>query len=183
MAIYITSDLHLGHNQPFIYEARGFRDVNEMNITIIKNINEVVKTDDNLYILGDLILGNIEEGKKLLKQIPGKVHVILGNHDTDKKREFYESLGWDCQWGLMTKINKYSIFMSHWRTDTQNFDLKPLKREVLNFHGHSHQTSNWTKDNYCAYHVGMDSHNCYPVLFEDIINEIIKYREKAGVIV
>lgn len=173
MSIYFTSDLHLGHDKDFIWKARGFNSVDEMNKTIIENIREVVKYNDELYILGDLILGDIEEGKKFLKQIPGKIHIILGNHDTDKKREFYESLGWDCQWGLMRKINGYSILMSHWPTLTQDFDLKPLKREVLNLHGHTHQTSNWTDGQSCMYHVGMDSHSCYPVLFEDIINDII----------
>ena len=179
MAIYFTSDLHLAHDKDFVWKARGFNNVNEMNKTIIKNFNNVVGYDDDLYILGDLILGNIEEGKKLLKQIPGRVHVILGNHDTEQKIEFYKSLGWDCQWGLLTKIDGYSIFMSHWPTKTQNFNLKPLKREVLNFHGHTHQTSNWTDGEYCMYHVGVDSHNCYPVLFEDIIGDIIMDRKDA----
>ena len=181
--IYFTSDLHLGHDKPFIYEPRGFENVEDMNQTIIKNINRVVSYDDDLYILGDLILGNLEEGKKLLKQIPGKVHVILGNHDTQQKIDFYKSLGWDCQWGLLTKINGYSILMSHWPTKTQNFDFKPLKREVINLHGHTHQSTNWTANEFCMYHVGLDSHYCHPVLFEDIIKDIIEDRQDNKIIV
>ena len=136
--------------------------------------------DDDLYILGDLILGNIEEGKKLLRRIPGKVHVILGNHDSAAKIAYYESLGWDCQWGLMTKMGGYSVLLSHWPTLTSNFDLKPLKREVINFHGHTHQEYNFTEGEFCMYHVGMDSHNCYPVAFDDAISDIIKDRKKEG---
>lgn len=178
--IWLTSDLHLGHDKEFVWKARGFNSVDEMNRTIIDHLNEVVKPEDDLYILGDLILGNIEEGKKLLRRVPGKVHVILGNHDSAAKIAYYESLGWDCQWGLCTKISGYHILMSHWPTLTSNFDLKPLKREVINFHGHTHQESNFTDNQYCMYHVGMDSHNCYPVAFEDAIDDIVRDRRKEG---
>lgn len=178
--IWLTSDLHLGHDKDFVWKARGFESVDEMNRAIIDHLIEVVQPDDDLYILGDLILGNIEEGKKLLRRIPGKVHVICGNHDSAAKIAYYESLGWDCQWSLLTKIGGYSVLLSHWPTLTSNFDLKPLKREVINFHGHTHQESNWTKDQFCMYHVGMDSHNCYPVAFEDAMDDIIKDRKKEG---
>lgn len=183
MSIYFSSDLHLGHDKPFVWEARGFKSVEEMNRKIIENFIEVVQPDDELYILGDLILGDIEEGKKMLRRIPGHVHVILGNHDSAAKIAFYESLGWDCQWGLCKKIGGYTILMSHWATITRNFDLKPLKREVINFHGHTHQESNFTDNEFCMYHVGVDSHNCYPVLFEDAIDDIIKDRKREGKIV
>lgn len=179
--IFITSDLHLGHDREFIWGARGYKDVHEMNEHIIKNICEVVKTDDELYILGDLILGDIEEGKKFLKRIPGNVHIILGNHDSDKKREFYESLGWDCQWGLMKKINGYSVFMSHWPTLTVNFGLKPLKREVINLCGHHHSTnpfSTMEKEKSICYHVELDAHNNYPIEFNKIIQAISTYLDK-----
>lgn len=178
--IWLTSDLHLGHDKDFVWGARGFQSVDEMNRVIIEHLNEVVMPDDDLYILGDLILGNIEEGKKLLRRIPGKVHVILGNHDSAAKIAYYESLGWDCQWGLLTKIGGYSVLLSHWPTLTSNFDLKPLKREVINFHGHTHQECNFTDNQFCMYHVGMDSHNCYPVAFDDAMDDIIKDRKKEG---
>ena len=178
--IWFCSDLHLGHDKEFVWQARGFKSVDEMNRKIIENLNEVVMPEDDLYILGDLILGNIEEGKKLLRRIPGKVHVILGNHDSAAKIAYYESLGWDCQWSLMTKMGGYTVVLSHWPTLTSNFDLKPLKREVINFHGHTHQTSNFTDNQFCMYHVGMDSHNCYPVAFDDAMYDIIKDRKREG---
>ena len=57
MAIFIVSDLHLGHDKPFIYGARGFESVEEMNETIIRKWNEVVGEEDDVYILGDLVMG------------------------------------------------------------------------------------------------------------------------------
>ena len=36
MAIYLTSDWHFCHNQPFLYEPRGFKNIEEMNDIISK---------------------------------------------------------------------------------------------------------------------------------------------------
>ena len=42
--VWITSDLHLGHDKPFIWEARGFDSVQEMNQTIINSLANVLMT-------------------------------------------------------------------------------------------------------------------------------------------
>lgn len=91
--IWLMSDLHLRHSQPFIYEARGFSSIEEHDKTIIQNIKECVKEGDEFYILGDLTLGPLEEAEDKLRQIPGHIHIILGNHDKERRIEFYQSLG------------------------------------------------------------------------------------------
>lgn len=181
--IWLTSDLHFMHDKDFIYGPRGFENAQEMTEQIIKNLHEVVEYDDDLWILGDLTLGNLEEAKKYLKQIPGRVHVVVGNHDSAQRIEAYKSFGWDVhEAGCLIKMRGKSILLSHFPALTQNFDLKPLSREVINFHGHTHQEENFTKDQYCMYHVGVDSHNNYPVLFEDAIDDIVDYRKKNKLI-
>ena len=65
MSIYLTSDLHLNHNKEFVYFPRGFKSVYEMNDTIISNWNKTVSGDDDVYLLGDIMLGNSQEGIKL----------------------------------------------------------------------------------------------------------------------
>ena len=50
MAIFIVSDLHLGHSKDFIYSARGFENVEDMNETIIRKWNEVVDEEDDVYV-------------------------------------------------------------------------------------------------------------------------------------
>jgi calcineurin-like phosphoesterase family protein len=181
--IFLTSDLHLSHDKEFVYAARGFQTVEEMNYAIIKNFHNTVRADDDLWILGDLVLGNIEDGKKFLKQLPGRIHVVCGNHDSAQRIRFYQDMGWDCQDALMDKWNGQSIYLSHFPALTGNFDPKPLKREVINLHGHTHQTSNFTTGQHCMYHVGVDSHNCYPVSFDQIMEELQEYRRKEGIIV
>ena len=78
--IWITSDLHLQHDKSFIYEARGFNSIQEHDEAIIKNWNKLVEDYDVVYILGDLIMGESEQGIELLRQLNGSLRVILGNH-------------------------------------------------------------------------------------------------------
>ena len=74
--IYFTSDLHLGHNKPFMYEPRGFKSIQEHDKAIIDNINSIVTNEDDLYILGDIIMGDQDRGIELLKSINGKKTII-----------------------------------------------------------------------------------------------------------
>ena len=75
--IYFTSDLHLNHDKEFIYKERGFSSVEEMNTAIINNINETLTEGDELFILGDLMLGDNAVGIELLKAIQSPVSIIL----------------------------------------------------------------------------------------------------------
>ena len=49
--IWLTSDLHFGHDREFIWGPRGFKNVNEMNEAIIKNWNAVVAPEDKSMFL------------------------------------------------------------------------------------------------------------------------------------
>ena len=62
MAIWLTSDWHFGHDREFIWKARGFASIEDMNEYIITAHNTMVNPDDDVYVLGDLMLGNSEKG-------------------------------------------------------------------------------------------------------------------------
>ena len=49
--IYFTSDLHLNHARIIELANRPFGSVEEMNDTIIGNINDTVGADDTLWVL------------------------------------------------------------------------------------------------------------------------------------
>ena len=83
--IWFTSDMHLGHDKDFVTKARGFETVEEMNAEIIRRWNERVYPDDEVYVLGDLTLGDVEEGIRLIAKLNGYLHIMRGNHDTDKR--------------------------------------------------------------------------------------------------
>ena len=77
MAIFLTSDLHFNHEKPFLYEPRGFNSFEEANKAIIDRYNEVVSPGDDVYILGDLMLGDNDKGIECIKQLNGNLHIIL----------------------------------------------------------------------------------------------------------
>src|SRR5690606_22691997 len=72
---------HMGHNNIIRYSNRPFNNVDEMNKTLIKNWNQCVKPNDEIYHLGDFAFVQKDKQKELLKKLNGKKHMILGNHD------------------------------------------------------------------------------------------------------
>ena len=89
--IYFTSDLHFGHDKDFIYKSRGFNSIEDHDNTIIENWNNIVTEDDDVYVLGDLMLGDKEYGLNCLKRLKGKIHIVVGNHDTTNKIDLYST--------------------------------------------------------------------------------------------
>lgn len=170
--VYVTSDLHLGHDREFIWGARGYKSVEEMNKIQIEKFNSVVTDEDEVWILGDLVLGDIDGGLELLKQLKGKIHVCLGNHDSAKREQAYRDMGWDVQLCARFKYKKISFYLSHYPTMTHNLDEKELWQVVVNLYGHTHQTSNFYHDDPWMYHVGVDSHDGYPVSMDQVLEDI-----------
>ena len=170
--VFVTSDLHFCHDREFVWSARGYADVNEMNEAQVRKWNEVVTDEDEVWVLGDLMLGDFEQGLSYLKQLKGKIHVCLGNHDTSKREQAYRNLGWDVQLCARMKYKKISFYLSHYPTITHNIDEKELWQVVVNLYGHTHQTSNFYHDDPWMYHVGVDSHDGYPVSMDQVLADI-----------
>ena len=180
--IYFTSDLHFGHDREFIWGPRGFKSSQEHDATIIKNWNKMITEDDDVYILGDLMLGDNEAGRKKLAQLNGKLHIIWGNHDTVPRKEIYSKLHnvvEVCDYATMIKVNGYSLYLSHFPTITSNLEKESLKRATLGLFGHTHQQTNFYQDTPFIYHVGLDSHDNKPVSFETVIADMEKEVKKC----
>lgn len=171
--IFLTSDTHFGHNKMFLYEPRGFTNIQEHDAQIIKNWNEVVSYCDDVYHLGDVMLGDNEYGLKCLKQLNGKIHIICGNHCTDTRRALYENCYnvVEVVDAKRLKYNRYHFILCHYPILTSNFDKPWLKTEI-SLYGHTHQTSNFSDFAPRAYHVGVDSHDYYPVTIDQVIEDI-----------
>lgn len=81
--IYFTSDLHLGHANVIRHCDRPFSSTEEMDEVLIRNWNSRVTNNDTVYILGDLMFRNQKPPEEYLRQLKGKKHLIIGNHDRD----------------------------------------------------------------------------------------------------
>lgn len=171
MAIFLSSDLHFNHNKEFVYATRGCESTQHMNQVILDTFNETVAPTDDLWLLGDLFMGSAADAKPLLEQIPGKVHVILGNHDTKARIALYESLGWDCKWADVINVAKQTFYLSHHPMLLSNFDAP---YGPWNLHGHTHSSEIFSELPRC-FHVGVDAHDCRPIEIHEIISKIKEY--------
>ena len=90
--IFFTSDTHFNHDREFVYSPRGFKTIQEMNGTLVKNWNETVGNDDDIYVLGDFFLGtDFNYIQEVLNKLNGRIHLVTGNHDTPSKITEYTS--------------------------------------------------------------------------------------------
>ena len=178
--IWFTSDLHFCHDKEFVWKARGFNNIEEMNQAIVDRFNSKIQPEDTLYILGDVMLNDNEAGEKYLSQIKGKKIFIRGNHDTNPRVEIYKKYtDEEIKYADMIKYKKKTFYLSHYPTLTGNIG-EEFHKVILNLHGHTHQTESFTDDNFYMYHVGVDSHDCYPVHIDDILTACKELFQKLG---
>lgn len=176
--IYFTSDLHFCHDRAFVYQPRGFNSIQEHNETIISNWNTVVNNDDEVYILGDLMLNDNVTGLECINKLKGKKYFVAGNHDSPTRIRLYEENGLiNLGYAHQIKYKGYTFYMSHFPTMTGNFDAdKPLKTRTISLCGHSHYQNKFEDmDKGLIYHCELDAHNCHPVNVDNIIEDIKNY--------
>ena len=147
-----------------------------MNKAIVNNWNEVVAPDDDVYVLGDLMLNNNAEGIKLLQSLNGRLHIVRGNHDSDARLQLYRECNnvVEIEGAIWLKYNGLHFYLSHYPTLTSNWDYnKPLKARLINLCGHSHDKDKWSDwDKGLIVHCELDAWNNRPVLIDTIIKEI-----------
>lgn len=175
--IYFTSDLHIGHDKEFLWGKRGFSHIYAHDEAIIKNINDTVEWNDELWILGDLALGMDEsEWDRVFYNLRCKnIHFIIGNHDTDRKIDKYID-EYKLEFHGYVDMIKYSktkrLYLSHYPTICSNYtDNK--NNYVINICGHSHYKNKFQDmDKGLIYHVELDAHDMCPVSIEQIVKDI-----------
>ena len=81
MATWLTSDLHLGHENIIRYCGRTFADAAEMDDELVRRGNERVGGDDEVWVLGDVAMGSIRASLARVAELRGTKHLVAGNHD------------------------------------------------------------------------------------------------------
>lgn len=81
MKKWFISDTHFSHTNIIRYTGRPFQTVEEMNLCLIKNWNECIDADDQVFFLGDFGLGDVNHLHSICSQLKGHKICIRGNHD------------------------------------------------------------------------------------------------------
>ena len=174
--IWLTSDTHFCHDREFVYGPRGFTNIEDMCEAIVERWNSVVKPEDIVYHLGDIMLNDNVKGMEFLKRLNGQIYIMRGNHDTNTRVNLYTEAPnvFDCgDYARVIKYGKYHFYLSHYPTMTSNLENNAhISEHIINLYGHTHQMDNFYQDIPFMYHVGMDSHDCYPVDLDTVIEDI-----------
>jgi len=176
--IWVVGDWHFYHNREFVYKSRGFETIDQMNQTIIYNHNLLVQPNDDVYVLGDLLLGganSAEKGLELISQMKGKLHLVRGNHDTDSRWTAYSLLDnvVEQQNAIYLKYKKYHFYLSHYPTFTSNLEKESLHQCTINLFAHTHQSDNkFYNDIPFMYCCCLDCHDNKPVLLDEAIEDM-----------
>ena len=165
---YYTADLHLGHANIIGHSKRPFSCVEEMNDTIIQNWRGIIKEEDDVYILGDMIFRD-KDPVKLLSQLTGKLHLIKGNHDKFIKnpecRKYFESVN-DI---LEVNDNGRRVVLFHYPM----VEWDAFYQGSIHLYGHIHNNDCQAKQImdsiHNCYNVGMDCLNFVPMTLDQII--------------
>lgn len=85
---FYIADWHYGHENILSYDSRPFKTVEEMNEALINNWNNVVSSDDIVYVLGDMFWCKTTDAIEVLDKLNGQKVLIQGNHDRCRDAQF-----------------------------------------------------------------------------------------------
>ncbi len=139
---WYMADPHFGHDKirEHVAARAGFSSVEDMDMTIIGRVNERLRDDDLLFVLGDFALSSDPEYlAHCFHAMRGRKILLIGNHDTDKKGRLLpalEALSWDVPpvHAMETKDGGKRLWLSHYA-----HRVWPASRYGgYHFYGHSH---------------------------------------------
>ena len=185
--VWITSDTHYHHKNICrgvtnwrtqdgkipVNSTRDFRDLDEMDATIINNINSKVGQDDTLIHLGDVAFGGFDKLEQFLDRLICKnIYLVLGNHDHHIKnnRSFIKDRFMVVKNYMEVNIDGENFVLCHYPLQSWN----GLNKGVIHLHGHVHLSAQNKWGNGKRLDVGMDGNNMHPYKITEIVHMMDK---------
>jgi calcineurin-like phosphoesterase family protein len=177
---FIVSDTHFSHANILTFKREdgqmvrpGFSSYEEMDEYIVNKWNSVVKPDDKVYHLGDVVMK--KRYIDIVKRLNGKKRLIMGNHDIFPfgfYQDYFEEVY------AMRFLPQEGIMMTH-----IPLNLQCIKKYWINVHGHIHEKiigqdtqmvlGNIEDQHPYYYNVCVEHHDYTPVSM-DVIRDKIK---------
>lgn len=133
--IWVASDHHINHAKILTFvdghdtPLRTFKDVDEMNETMVERHNAIVKPEDHVYFLGDFAMRQ-QDVIVWAKRFNGHKRLVRGNHDIFRTKTYMQA-GFEEIYGV--RILNDMIF-SHIPLHPESVK----QRWAGNVHGHLH---------------------------------------------
>ena len=165
--VFLISDTHFGHANicKFMTEdnkpVRPWDDVAEMDEALIQNWNSVVRENDLVYHLGDVVIN--KKFLPILERLNGRKRLVRGNHDTFAITEYLK---------YFEEVYGVREISSKDGNDGMIFSHIPLaeasiERFGVNVHGHLHTKRMKTDGTY-----GHGDENLNPLYFSVCVEQI-----------
>lgn len=163
MANWYTADPHFGHENIIRYCDRPFHSVSEMDAVIQSNYARRVGPDDDLWIVGDFGFGRASAAdgylEGIFERIPGRKHLVVGNHDNDRVRR----LPWSSIHDIVgINDSGQKLVLCHYPMIT----WEGARKGAIQLFGHVHQ--NWMGSRN-SINVGVDVWRLMPIRIGDIV--------------
>jgi calcineurin-like phosphoesterase family protein len=161
MAIYFTSDHHIGHAAARTFYRRPFASVGEMDRVLVDRWNAVVEPGDEVWHLGDFVVRQSPDRvSHLLETLHGRKHLIVGNNDGTAVTA---CAGWQSvQPYAEVTVDGTMLVLCHYPFRT----WRDMNKGAINLHGHSHGK---LKSLRRQFDVGVDVWDFRPVRLADIV--------------
>lgn len=142
---YYIADPHYFHKGLIDrMDKRRFSSVEEMNEHMVTMSNSRVRKNDELVILGDLSVGKWKETETILRQLNGRKHLIIGNHDKFlKDKDFDPSYFESIRPYAEMNDNKRKVILCHYPILCYNGQYRKMEdgtTKTYMLHGHVHNT-------------------------------------------
>lgn len=171
--VFFLSDNHFCHSNIlnfYDYHGRplraGFSDVISMNEYMIEQWNSVVRPNDKVYHLGDIIISTSRyRFEEIFPKLNGDIVLIKGNHDK-AKLSLYADYFRDVRSEVMLKHPKTlkKIIFSH-----RPIFLGEYDEASLNVHGHIHDK---VLEDHRYFNVSVEQLNYRPIAWEELTQMI-----------
>ena len=138
---FYTSDLHFFHKNIVNITNRGLvSSIEDHTEWLISIWNQQVKSNDTVYVLGDVSFAGYNTTAAILKKLNGTVIVIKGNHDDKRDLERLVENNIIDSWFdyKEIKLKETKVCMMHFPIACWN----QQGRGSIHLHGHSHGSYN-----------------------------------------
>ena len=168
--ISYPADLHLSHEAIIRYCNRPFETVEEMNETIVRNWNAVVRKPDDVYIIGDVLFKLKESSTLYLDRLKQIKHLIIGNHDRQnlKKERFAQQFASIDEY-LVIADQKRKVMMFHYPI----IEWEGFFNGAYHIYGHIHNSNNFANQVMSrlpnAFNAGVDVNDFTPQTLSQLI--------------